>query len=107
MCHGLVVDGDRWASRTEVMPVINTTNPPRKGRGKVAPKTRAEMLAEFGSAPVDALVPVPVAAAVLSRGESTVWNLVKAGELTAIRLSARATRLRVGEIREYLSTLGA
>lgn len=66
-------------------------------------------ISQFGDLPDEALTSVKVFAAVTDNGVSTVWRraALDPDYPKPIRLSARCTRFRVGDIREYLKRCGA
>ncbi|QBQ54331.1 helix-turn-helix transcriptional regulator [Nitrosococcus wardiae] len=62
-------------------------------------------LLQFDALPDSALADINTIAAYLGRGVSTVWRCAKSDPLfpKPIRLSARCTRWKVGEIRAYVA----
>jgi predicted DNA-binding transcriptional regulator AlpA len=67
------------------------------------------LAAHFDLLPNDATVPVKVFAAVTNEGVSTLWAKAKRNPKhpQPIRLGAKCTRFRVGDIRAYLAGRGA
>lgn len=67
-------------------------------------RSHNELIAGFDQWPDEALVDVPVVGALTGSGESTVWSRVKndPDHPKPIKLSARCTRFRVGDIRRYI-----
>lgn len=63
----------------------------------------------FDQLPDEAVTSVKVIAAVMGNGVSTVWRYAALNPdfPKPIRLSARCTRFRVGDIRAYLKSRGA
>lgn len=74
-----------------------------------ASEDRARMIAGFDDLPDSALVDVPTSAAVMGKGESTFWKDAKERpeHPKVIKVSTRCSRVRVGELRAYMSRLGA
>jgi predicted DNA-binding transcriptional regulator AlpA len=65
-----------------------------------------ESTRNFDALPDSAYVPSSTTAVVLGVSQATVWRMAKAGKLTAQKVSERATRFRVGEIRALLAEGG-
>jgi predicted DNA-binding transcriptional regulator AlpA len=63
----------------------------------------------FDQLPDEAVTSVKVIAAVMGSGVSTVWRYAALNPdfPRPIKLSARCTRFRVGEVRAYLKSRGA
>ncbi len=51
------------------------------------------------SAPETLLVTVPVACQMLGIGETTGWKLIKTGQLKAIKIAPKATRVTMESVR--------
>jgi len=66
--------------------------------------SRAELLREFGQLPDEALVDDRTGAALVDSGVSTFWARVGSDPDAPrpIKLSARCTRFRVGDLRRYI-----
>jgi len=60
-------------------------------------------LRDFDHLPNSQQVRLPVVKALLGVSSATVWRMVKAGKLTAHRLTERTTTFNVGELRSLLS----
>lgn len=70
-------------------------------RGQITPAS----LQQFDSLPDSAHVQARIVAAVVGVSESTVWRMVKSGKLPAPKkVSDRATRWNVGELRHALAS---
>ncbi len=54
----------------------------------------------------DALLNLRTASALTGLSESSLYRRATAGELKLIRLGARCTRVRAGELRRFLASLG-
>jgi predicted DNA-binding transcriptional regulator AlpA len=63
-------------------------------------KKLADQLALFDSLPDCALVAIPIVCAVKGRSSASVWRDVAAGRIAKpVRVGARSTRWRVGDLR--------
>lgn len=63
-------------------------------------------LENFDALPNDAFVKLPVLQLIYSCSPATVWRRVKVGALPApMKLGARSTCWRVGDLREHLASL--
>ena len=56
-------------------------------------------LSRLNGAPDDLLLSVPKTAKLTGLGVSTTWRHIAAGRIKAIRIGARATRVRLGDVR--------
>lgn len=56
----------------------------------------------FDSLPDGALIPCKVVAQILGVHRATIWRWVQDGRLETIKLGARSTRFRVGQVRELI-----
>ena len=67
---------------------------------------RVEILAGIGALPDEALVDIAVVGALTDSGASTCWARLKSDPThpRPIRLSARATRFRLGDVRSWLAS---
>jgi len=54
----------------------------------------------------DALLNMRTASALSGLSESSLYRAAKDGRLKLLRLSARCTRVRAGELRRFLTSLG-
>lgn len=78
------------------------TNPAKHDTAQAVPNS----LKQFDSLPDSAHVQVRTVAAVVGVSEATVWRKVKQGTLPAPKkVSARATRWNVGELRQAIAAL--
>lgn len=69
---------------------------------KTAPILPAS-LETFDELPDSALIRQPILEALLGVSASTVWRLVNSGALPRVKLTARCTGWRVGDVRAYLN----
>lgn len=69
--------------------------------------SRLELLRGFGELPDEALIDVRTFGAVIDVSETTAWATLARdkGAPRAIPLTARCTRLRVGDVRAYIAGL--
>lgn len=56
----------------------------------------------FDSLPDSAFIRQPTLEALLGVKSSTIWRLVASGDLPRVKLTARCTGWRVGDVRAYL-----
>lgn len=84
----------------------SVTRSPR-GTPGAALMARSALVAGFDDLPNEALISVPAASAVIGKGESSFWLHAKQqeGHPKVIKLSARCSRVRVGDLRAYLAKL--
>jgi prophage regulatory protein len=65
-------------------------------------------LSERGAQPLqavqiqDALLKIPTVQALTGLGKTSIYELVKAGELKPVKLGARCTRFRAGDVQAWL-----
>lgn len=57
---------------------------------------------DFDHLPGCALVPVAVVMQVLGIGRTTVWRMMKKGELEAVKMGPRAIRFKVSHVRDIV-----
>lgn len=72
-----------------------------------ASKDRARQISGFDALPASAFIDIPTAAAVRGVSESTFWKDAKerAGHPRVIKVSPRCSRIRVGELRQFMKSL--
>lgn len=56
----------------------------------------------FDQLPDSALLPCKVVAQILGLHRATIWRMVQDGRLDTVKLGARATRFKVGQVRELI-----
>lgn len=71
-----------------------------------APTRRLPIQPVEAFADPDALLNLRSASALAGLSESSLYRAAAAGRLKLLRLSARCTRVRAGELRRFLTSLG-
>lgn len=82
------------------------THPTAPQAAKTPPKPRLHVQPVEAFQDPDALLNMRSATAFSSLSESSLYRAEAAGKLKLIRLSARCTRVRAGELRRFLASLG-
>jgi hypothetical protein len=66
-------------------------------------KRIASAIAEYQSLPDSAVIRPQVAARIAGCSEASIWRLLRTGTLTRVKVAARITGIRCGELRALLA----